>query len=186
MGTKPKEEKQGGIGNAAVRVRTGKTWNEWFKMLDAAGARDLTHREIVALVGRDDSVNRWWQQMVTVTYEQGRGLRARHQRSDGFEVSKSKTVSAPVGRVYRAWTERAMRQRWLPNVELRVRATRPNKALRFTWVDGRTVVAVSFDAAGGRKSRLTVQHGKLPSEATADRMQRFWGGALERLAESLA
>ena len=51
--------------------------------------------------------------MVTVGYEQARGLRKKHQRPEGFQVSASRTVAVPIAvafaaiaAVARAWMER--------------------------------------------------------------------------------
>jgi len=35
------------MSDAAVQAKTGKNWKEWFSLLDKAGARKLTHQEIV-------------------------------------------------------------------------------------------------------------------------------------------
>jgi hypothetical protein len=44
--------KAGGISDAAVYARTGRTWQEWFASLDAAGARKLAHKGIVAVLSK--------------------------------------------------------------------------------------------------------------------------------------
>lgn len=66
--------------DAAVRVRTGKTWPEWFAFLDAAGAENMTHQQIIAYLIDEHEISSWWQQMVALTYEQARGLRDEHRR----------------------------------------------------------------------------------------------------------
>ena len=35
------------MSDEAVKAKTGKTWKEWFAILDQAGAIKLTHQEIV-------------------------------------------------------------------------------------------------------------------------------------------
>jgi len=68
------------MSDEAVRSKTGKTWPEWYEILDKAGARELDHKEIVALT-QHHGVGSWWGQMVTVTYEQfavcGRSMKSR-------------------------------------------------------------------------------------------------------------
>ena len=59
----------------AVKARTGKTWTEWFAILDAAGAGKMTHPQIATYLSTEQAVPDWWSQMVTVTYEKARGLR---------------------------------------------------------------------------------------------------------------
>ena len=36
------------LSDAAVQAKTGKTWQEWFAVLDAAGARAMDHQSIAA------------------------------------------------------------------------------------------------------------------------------------------
>ena len=48
------------VSDAAVQAKTGKTWAEWFKVLDAAGAQKLTHKEIAAFLYEKLKVPGWW------------------------------------------------------------------------------------------------------------------------------
>ena len=57
-----------GVGDDAVKKATGKTWTEWFTILDQAGAQKMNHRQIVTLLRDQHGVGSWWQQMVTVGY----------------------------------------------------------------------------------------------------------------------
>lgn len=41
-----------GISDGAVRARTGRTWSEWFRVLDAVGARAMDHKAIVAYLSQ--------------------------------------------------------------------------------------------------------------------------------------
>ncbi len=51
------------ISNDAVRNATGRGWDDWFRLLDSAGAAGCTHREIVALVRGISGPGAWWEQM---------------------------------------------------------------------------------------------------------------------------
>lgn len=73
------------MSDKAVKTKTGKDWRQWFSILDKAGARKMSHKEIAEYLYRRRGVpDCWWSQMVTVTYEQSRGLREKHQRADGY------------------------------------------------------------------------------------------------------
>jgi hypothetical protein len=61
------------LSDAAVQAKTGKTWQEWFAVLDAAGARAMDHQSIAAYSYQQLRLPGWWAQMVTVAYEQARG-----------------------------------------------------------------------------------------------------------------
>lgn len=93
--------KAAGISNDAVEAKTGKTWQEWFKILDAAGAVKPGHKEIVAYLAENYKVSPWWRQMVTVAYEQERGLRRKHETPQGFQMSASKTIAVPVSNLFK-------------------------------------------------------------------------------------
>lgn len=103
------------ITDDAVRRATGRTWDEWIHWLDERGAAGMSHREIVALLWREGGIERgWWQQTVTVGYEQAKGLRVEGQTADaGFEVGVSRTVPLPLDEVWRRLTEGDGVRAWL-------------------------------------------------------------------------
>jgi uncharacterized protein YndB with AHSA1/START domain len=170
------------MSDEAVESKTGKTWSRWFKHLDAAGGKRMTHQEITAHLSEKHGVRPWWTQMVAVTYEQARGLRDKHEKPQGYEISVSRTIDAPVGKAFKAWTVEKVRRQWLPaNLEIRKATT--NKTLRITWEDGKTSLAVAFLAKGADKSQVVAQHSKLPDAKAAAKMKKFWAKALDTLKE---
>jgi hypothetical protein len=172
------------ISEEAVQKATGRGTSEWFQILDEAGAASLSHREIVALLGREEGVSGWWQQMITVAYEKARHLRRTHERPDGFSVSASKTVNVPVERLFEAWHDEEVRRRWMPD-ELTIRRSTPSRSLRITWADGRSSVSVTLSRKGEEKSQVGVEHSKLGDGEEAARMKSHWADALKRLKEML-
>lgn len=172
------------MSDEAVQSKTGKTWEEWFAILDAAGGREMDHQEIVACLGREHGVGPWWQQMVTVTYERARGKRVKHETPAGFQVSGSRTIHVPVSRLFAAWSDETFRRRWLPEADFTVRKATPEKSLRLAWGDG-TKVEVNLYPKGEAKSQVTVDHQKLPDAQEAARCKAWWGEALDRLREIL-
>jgi uncharacterized protein YndB with AHSA1/START domain len=172
------------IGDAAVAAKTGRTWAQWFRVLDRGGARKMTHREIVALV-RQHGAGDWWGQMITVGYEQERGMRQKHQRPDGFQISASRTMAVPKGRLYDAWVDPVVRARWMPRASFTIRTATAGRSLRLTWDAKDSRVEVMFYAKGAGKSQVTVQHGRLPTAAAGERMKSWWKGRLGTLKELL-
>lgn len=162
------------VSEEAVRKATGRGWEEWFELLDRWGAAARPHREIARWLGAEHGVGGWWAQSVTVMYERARGLRAPGQRPDGWEVSASKTVAVPVGRLYEAFGDEALRERWLPGAELRLRTATAPRSARYDWEDGSTRVVVGFEAKGDSKSVVTVVHQKLPDADSAEEMKAYW------------
>ena len=79
----------------AVKAKTGKTWAEWFALLDRWGAAAKGHQATATWLHDEQGVPDWWSQMVTVEYERARGLRAVGQRTTGdWEATLQRTVPA--------------------------------------------------------------------------------------------
>jgi hypothetical protein len=173
-----------GVGNDAVQKATGRAWAEWLKLLDRAGAKKMSHKDIALMLSRKFEVPNWWCQMVTVGYEQARGLRTVNQGKDGFSANASRTIGVPVADLYDAWENAATRTRWLQDAPVEVRRSTDGKSMRIAWKAGNSKVDVGFVAKGPGKSAVQVSHGKLKSAAEVVRQKSFWKDALERL-ESL-
>jgi hypothetical protein len=116
-----KTDKTAGISAAAVKKATGKDWKQWFTLLDKAGARKMPHKDIACLVYEKHQVSGWWAQMVTVGYEQARGLRQKHQKPGGYEVGASRTMPVSLSTLFKAWKDPKARRRWLAGKKLVVR-----------------------------------------------------------------
>ncbi len=170
------------IGDDALAARTGKRWREWFKILDEAGAKKMDHKAIVAVLSKRYGPERgWWWQMITVGYEQERGRRRAHEKPEGFEVSSSKTIAASLASLYRAWTDAKLRKRWLAGAAFSISKATPKKSVHIVWGRGPGRVEVMFYPRGAEKNQVTVQHGRLPTSAAAQRMQSYWKQRLEQL-----
>jgi hypothetical protein len=170
-----------GVGSEAVLRATGRAWDEWLKVLDRAGARAMPHKDIAVMLSRKFAVPDWWSQMVTVGYEQARGLRARHQNARGFAANASRTVGTTVGELYDAWNDPKIRARWLLDAPVEVKRSTDGKSMRMTWTVGDSSVEVGFLPKGAGKSAVQVQHGKLKSAAAVVKQKAFWVDALDRL-----
>jgi uncharacterized protein YndB with AHSA1/START domain len=169
------------MSNEAVKAKTGKTWQQWFAILDKAGGKKMTHQEIVKYLSTEQGVGPWWQQMVTVTYEQQSGRRALYEKPDGYQISVSRTVAAPLAALYGAFGNAKKRSQWLPEDGLVERKSTANKSMRVTWNDRKTSLEISFLPKGEDKSQVVVQHSKLPDARAAAKMKKYWGEALDRL-----
>ena len=169
------------ISDEAVRAKTGKTWQEWIAALDDAGGRTMTHQEVAALLSDRFGVPPWWTQMVTVGYEQATGKRVAMQKADGFAASASKTLNSSAAAVFKAFNDKPSRSAWLAD-EFTIRKATAPKSLRITWKDGKSHVDVNIYAKGARKAQVSLQHTRLASARSAERMKRYWREALERLS----
>jgi len=171
-----------GMSDAAIREKTGKTWAQWVRALDAIGAATMLHRDIAEHVHTAFDVPGWWTQAVTVGYERIRGLREIGQRRGGaYEASKSKTLPVSATVAFNAFTNARTRKQWLPGVKLTVRKATSPKSVRITWPD-KTNVEV-WITAKGNKCSVAVQHTKLVSKEDANARKAFWAERLSELAE---
>ena len=180
-------EKRAGMSSRAITKATGRTWAEWVKLLDRAGAASKPHREIashVSSLGTPD----WWSQGVTVGYERIRGLRDRGQRrGGGFEATKSRTFPVSVEKLFEAFANARKRRRWLDE-KVTIKSATPPKYMRITWTDGRPVVLGFLPKRGARgdKSSVAIAHGKLPDKAAAEAVKKEWAARFDRLGELLS
>jgi uncharacterized protein YndB with AHSA1/START domain len=174
-----KTETHAGISSDAVRTKTGKDWAEWFAILDKAGAKDWSHKEI-AIFLHEQKCGDWWSQMVTVGYEQARGLRVKHQTADGFTAGASKTIAVPLAELFKAWNNAKTRAKWLPE-EITIRSATANKSMRLVWTDGVSTIVVQFYAKGANKSQVTIDRRKLKNTKEVEGVKEYWMAALEKL-----
>ena len=173
------------MSDEAIRRRTGRGWEEWLDLLDEWGAADRPHKEVARWVAQEHGIDGWGAQAVTVTYERVRGLRAVGEHADGFAITASKTMAVPVNRLYEAFVDESVRERWLPGVELHERTVVKPRSARFDWGDGETRVVVAFTEKGDEKSTVALQHERLADAEEAQRMKAYWRGRVAALKEVL-
>lgn len=173
------------VGDGAVLSRTGRPREEWFILLDAAGALSWDHPAIAGWLVEEHSVDPWWSQSVAVGYEQARGLRVPGQRQDGsFEVSASRTLSLPVAEVFLWVTDVERRSRWL-DVVPELNGTPSVRAVRWSWPDG-TRVTVHLQVQPGGRTRLAIQHRGLADAEALPPRKAYWAERLDALTAAAA
>jgi hypothetical protein len=173
-----------GVSTDAVARRTGKSWDDWFDVLDSAGAATLDQRGVIAILAQKHGIGPWWQQMIAVGYESVRGKSDRPPANDGFRINSSCTLDAPLPRVFRLWNDAGERARWLADDRFVVRGATADKSIRARWGKGTSHVAVSFSEKSGR-TEVSVEHHQIESSAAAEQMKAYWAkklGLLEALA----
>jgi hypothetical protein len=170
---------------AAMRKATGRSYADWFRILDAWNGGQRTHTEIAAWLVGDQRVAGWWSQTITVGYERVRGLRAVHQTSTGFSVGANRTVAVEAERLLEAFLSEARQAGWLAGQSVTPRQTSLGLGIRFAWPDPPSKVAVFAAERGPGKATLSVQHERLPDAAAGRRLKTFWREQLDRLKASL-
>ncbi len=169
-----------------VLARTGRPAEEWFALLDAWGGRDRPHPEIARWLNVKHGVDGWWSQQIAVQYEQAIGRRLPGQMADGtFTVGATKTIAVAVERLFAAWTDETIRAQWLPEVELQVRTSKPNRSFRFDVGDGTTRLIVDLSSKGPGRSTVALAHERLPDADTAAERKAFWRERVTALKDLL-
>jgi uncharacterized protein YndB with AHSA1/START domain len=190
------------ISEAAVTKATGHGWAHWLGLLDRWGAAAKGHPATARHLREVQGLSPWWAQMVTVRYEQERGLRVRHERPGGFTVSVTRTIAVPVAEAWAAFTTAKGWNRWFTTkarLTLReggryrnadgdtgaFRAIVAGKRLCFTWENAAhcpgTLVDVRFAAKGRGRSTVALEHQRLASAADAATMKEGWSWAMDSL-----
>jgi hypothetical protein len=173
------------IGDEAVKAKTGKVWAEWFKILDAAGAKKMKHTEIASHLYKKLKVRSWWGQMVAVEYEKARGLRATNQRGENdFNAGVSRVVQIPIAKLYKAWADDKARRSWLKGDTMEITTARKNKSIRAKWNET-SRVSIMFYAKGPSKTHVVFDEFKIPNAEEALRRKNFWIDAIAHMQEFL-
>jgi uncharacterized protein YndB with AHSA1/START domain len=175
----------GNVSDEAVKSKTGKDWAEWLSVLDAAGGQTMTHKQIVSILVDQHNVPDWWCQMITVGYEQARGLREKYQKTDGYSASASKTFNYSITDVFTAWVDDSMRIRWMPQNIIEIRKSTKDRSLRIKWLENSSPVNVDFYPKGDGKTQISINHDKLDNQEDVTRLKDFWKKALEQLNQIL-
>ena len=173
------------ISDDAVSKATGRTWKRWFTILNKAGAKKMEHKAIAKLLYTKYGLSGWWSQMVTVQYEQDIKGRKKHEKPEGFQISKSITIPFPVLKVFNTVNSPAKRVSWLNDPGIIITKSTKNKSIRGKWIDKKTIVEFQFYQKEFSKTQLVVQHSKIGSAAGAANMKLYWGKNLRSLKKYL-
>ncbi|MFP2929991.1 SRPBCC domain-containing protein [Pyxidicoccus sp. 3LG] len=194
------------VTDSAVKEATGRDWKGWMRTLDAAGAGEMNHKQLVAHLAREVE-STWWQQSIAVAYEQARGKRVVGETATtGFQVGVVRTLpmSAPA-----LWERVATQaERWLgagatltlepgagyevpkrrgvPGVRGEVRVVKPGQRIRMTWQPEAWKKPATLQLTLMPKARSVALHvhmEKLPDAKAREAMREHWSKVLDGLAK---
>ena len=175
------------ITDKVVVAKTGATMEEWFRHLDSLGAQKLDSAAIYKLVQAVDgltSLGEWNQGLLSTSYQWSRALRERGEKKDGFEISVSKTINAPLSTIYQAVVKAASRRKWLPEA-IEITKETANKSVRAIWDNGKTRLSIDFYPKSDVKAQIVVQHLKIEDGAAAAKLKEMWAERLATLKSQL-
>jgi uncharacterized protein YndB with AHSA1/START domain len=185
-----------------IKSATGKSWDEWFGLLDKRGGIAAGRRAIGEFLYRECKLDPWWCATLNVEYEAARGAVEKDGRPKGYMICVTKTISAPVDKAYAAWaTSEGLNQWFSEKTKAEVsdggrysnadedtglfKRVRKNKDLRFTWENpghtSVTLVDVVFQDKGKGKTGVMITHDRIQKREEADGLREGWGQALDRL-----
>lgn len=194
------------IQDASAREATGRSLGEWYTELDGLGGPARGRRELVQHLLTVARLEEWWATTLVVEYERARGQREKDGQPKGYSICSTKTVAAPLERVYAAFGTAGDLDRWLgagSQVTFAAGGTltnadgdrwtftrlRPGKDLRFTWQHGERApesqVEVLLADKGKGKTGITLNHTRIQQRSHADELRSGWSVALEALKRHL-
>ncbi len=163
---------------AVVTAATGRSWAQWFRLLDRMGVARL---DVLARRLADEyDCPRWWRQRIVTAHAEARGLQT--PQRPALSANSSRTLAVSVEDLWRAWQGRAP-AKWLHG-KFKVQRANENRSMRLTWPD-HTIVEVYFWAKGASRSQVNVMHRQLADAADVAAKKTFWLDALERLRIAL-
>jgi len=189
------------ISEEACKSTTGKTLQEWFAELDKLGGPSMGRKRINDFIYTQHKVDAWWAATINSLYETARGVVEKDGRAKGFNICVTKTIAAPIDRVYAAWADPGLLSKWFGEDTVAdvadggryankdgdtgvYKRVRPCKDLRFTWENPAhqpSIVDVSFSHKGNGKTGLLVNLDRVQGREEADGLRKGWGEAVERL-----
>jgi hypothetical protein len=166
--------------------KTGHGWDEWFARLDKTGAAKLDHKGITALLDKTWKPGPWWGQMIAVSYERARGIRAMNQKCDGeFSVSVTKVFPLPLAKLYAVVGDAKLWPKWMPKGAFEETSRTKEKYLRAKWKTNARISA-GFTAKGADKAQVAFDIGKLPNGDAVETERAAWKKAMTKLEALLA
>jgi uncharacterized protein YndB with AHSA1/START domain len=199
---KVKLESQHPVTDEAVKKQTGKSWKEWFSILDKRGGVSKGRRDIGNYLYGECKLDQWWCATLNVEYEAQNGVVEKDGRPKGYTICATKTIAAPIDDIFERWASSDGLNEWFSTKNKAevadggkysnadgdagtYKRVRRNKDLRFTWENpahsGVSLVDVVFQDKGKGKTGVMVTHDRIQTRAEADGLREGWGAALDRL-----
>jgi len=183
----------------SVAEKTGHTRDEWFAILDKAGALEWDYAQTVAYFEKKHrTVSAWWRQKLIVEYEIARNKRAHGQVAGGkFQVGVSRTVAASKAKVWKLLTSEP--ELWLgAPAEFKngakfergeMRVVKPGEKVRLSWLPAKSsdpvTLQVTLTPTSRVKTAIQVHVEKLPDAVTRETQHKHWLKVLDRIEAAL-
>lgn len=187
---------RGELSDRSALRSTGHGLDYWFEVLDRFG-KTHGHQKAAEYLYSEHKVKGWHAQMITVTWERKRGLRAENQSCTGaFQVSVSRSFEAPVKAVAAFINDPKSRRLWLAGAPAALARAledafasgkslemkKPDYArMRYKWLS--SVVEIRVTGKPGGKCSLVADSSDLPDAGAVPVRREAFGLALDRLRD---
>jgi hypothetical protein len=169
------------ISNERVKRATDRTWEQWFRILDRIGARNMTHREVARVLYEKGYLkNKMWCQGVTLEYECTIGKRVVGQNCYGeYVANAARTLGKNLNLddALHLWQRNVCGLKEFKEVKLAKEPTTSSseewRYWRGTLADG-SKINVTIGLNGLGKAFLNLQHGKLAKIEARETWKLFW------------
>lgn len=171
------------MGDEAIANGTGHRWDHWCDLIDSWGVEEWDHASVANRIEAEHPVNGWWAQCITVGYERITGLRLPNQMADGtFTANKSKTVRADGIKLRELLLDDDHRDDLFPDQPTELRSRPTAKAVRLGLDPG--VATIELGELADGRTKVVVQHTKLPTVDEVERWKFWWAEWLDALDEA--
>ncbi|MEM9200041.1 MAG: DUF4287 domain-containing protein [Actinomycetota bacterium] len=169
------------VPNASVVDNTGRTWNAWCDLIDAAPGAVEGHQAVARWLADEHGLDGWWSQAVTIGWERITGRRVPGQLSDGsFAANKSKTMFGDAAALRGVVVDDSVRADLFLGVDTELRSVSTAKVLRLGMEVG--VALLSIEDKGSGRMRVGIQHTDLPDLEARENWGAYWSAWLDDLA----
>ncbi len=194
-----------GKSDEAVKKATGKSWSEWFEILDTEKIKDLPHKDIVKMLHEKKLVKKgkdwpparspalpagrfnagWWAQSIVVGYEEKIGRRVFGAKTAGnYTVTVGKSMDGTPDGVFKKWENLVKDKKEFNNVkfegETRTSSTKDWRYWKVDLSDGGKLM-VGIGPKEDKRSSFSVTMDKLKGEKEVEEWRQYWKEFLEKL-----
>lgn len=172
--------------NKQLVATTGRSFDDWFDILDNAGAESWPHWKIKRYLGGTRKNDEWWASTVAEAYERARGF---NPARSAYSARASKTIHANIKTIWKLIDDEGERRAWL-DIEVEERSRQTQSALYCELADGSKVtISLRGNPRSTRNNRestlVTIRHSGLANEASLEETKAFWRSALATLASTV-
>ena len=171
------------ISRESIVAATGRSRQEWFTLLDEAGAATWDHARIMRWLGAKRDIDSGWTKAVCAAYEESRAIKNTPDQPHA-SVSVSKTLRVAPDVLWPHLIDEDLRRDWL-DMELDVQRHTP-VTLFIDGGDG-SILTLSISVLPATvnaepRTRVSIRHTEIHPDAV-DETRAFWRNALDSLSQ---